>query len=114
MTMRFKNLLNVIVFSLFIVLMMPLHSSAMRAGGATTTIALPTDSATDSQVAAKIINRVNEIQSMDKSNLSPDEKRVLRKELTGLKKQAEGLDKKVYLSVGAIIIVILLLILILR
>lgn len=111
--MRIKNLLRIIVFSFFIVIAMPSRSSAMRAG-ATTATALPSDSAADSKVAAQIITRVNEIQAMDKSNLTPDEKKSLRKELMGLKKQASGLDSKVYLSVGAIIIIILLLILILR
>jgi len=112
--MPIKNLLKIIAFSFFIVLLMPSSSSAMSGSSMTTSIASPSDSASDSKVAAQIIQRVNEIQSMDKSNLSPDEKKALRKELTGLKKQAEGLDSKVYLSVGAIIIIILLLILILR
>jgi len=112
--MFIKNLFKLIVLSLFIVLAMPLRSSAMGAGVTTTTIASPSDSATDSKVAAQIISRVNEIQAMDKTNLTAGEKKALRKELMGLKKQADGLDSKVYLSVGAIIIIILLLILILR
>ena len=112
--MRMNIFLKIIAFSFFIVLMMPLHASAMRGGLATTTIVSPGDSVADSKVAAQIIQRVNEIQAMDKSNLTPDEKKALRKELMGLKKQATGLDSKVYLSVGAIIIIILLLILILR
>jgi len=112
--MLIKNLFKVIAFSLFILLVMPQRSSAMKAGATTTTFASPSDSASDAKVAAQIISRVNEIQAMDKTNLSADEKKALRKELNGLKKQAEGLDSKVYLSVGAIIIIILLLILILR
>ena len=112
--MRIKNLITIIAFSLFIVLMMPLRSAAMSTSAATTTALSPSDSATDSKIAVNIIQRVNEIQAMDKSNLTSDEKRALRKELMGLKKQADGLDKKVYLSIGAIIIIILLLILILR
>jgi len=45
--------------------------------------------------------------------LSDNSKSELRKELKQMKKQAGGLDKRVYLSIGAIIIIILLLILIL-
>lgn len=61
----------------------------------------------------RIVNRVEEIRKMDKSNLTRAEKKALRKELREMKEQARGLDQKVYLSVGAIIIIVLLLIIIL-
>lgn len=61
----------------------------------------------------RLVNRVEEIRSMDKSNLTREEKRALRKELKEMKEQARVLQQGVYLSVGAIIIIILLLILIL-
>ena len=61
----------------------------------------------------KIVNRVEEIRKMDKSNLTRVEKRELRKELKEMKDKARALSGGVYLSVGAIIIIILLLILIL-
>jgi Flp pilus assembly protein TadB len=61
----------------------------------------------------RITERVEEIRSMDKSDLSRAEKKELRKELRELKKQSKALGGGVYLSVGAIIIIILLLILIL-
>ncbi len=57
--------------------------------------------------------RVLEIKEMDKSSLSRQEKKELRKELLEMKKEAKVLSNGVYLSVGAIIIIILLLILIL-
>ncbi len=61
----------------------------------------------------RIVSRVDEIKSMDKSDLSRSEKKELRKELKELKSQARAVGGGVYLSVGAIIIIILLLILIL-
>jgi DNA gyrase/topoisomerase IV subunit A len=61
----------------------------------------------------KLVNRVEEIRNMDKSNLTRTEKKALRKELKEMKEQARVLQQGVYLSVGAIIIIILLLILIL-
>lgn len=73
----------------------------------------PSDSAKDAAIYSHIVSRVNEIQSMDKTNLSDNSRSELRKELKQMKKQAGGLDKRVYLSIGAIIIIILLLILIL-
>ena len=61
----------------------------------------------------KIVNRVEEIRNMDKSNLTRTEKKALRKELREMKDKARAMSGGVYLSVGAIIIIILLLILIL-
>ncbi len=61
----------------------------------------------------KIVSRVEEIRKMDKSNLTRDEKKALRKELREMKDKARAMSGGVYLSVGAIIIIILLLILIL-
>lgn len=61
----------------------------------------------------RIVNRVEEIRKMDKSDLTRAEKKELRKELRELKSQANAMKGGVYLSVGAIIIIILVLILIL-
>ncbi len=62
---------------------------------------------------SRIMSRVDEIKSMDKSKLSKEERKELRKELKDMKKKANAIGGGVYLSVGAIIIIILLLILIL-
>ena len=59
--------------------------------------------------------RVTEIKNMDKSNLSKEERKELRKELVSMKKEARAVSGGgVYLSVGAIIIIILILILVIR
>ena len=63
--------------------------------------------------AAKLINRLEEIKAMDRSNMTRSEKRALRKEVRGIEKELKTTGGGVYLSVGAIIIIILLLILIL-
>ncbi|HTG65885.1 MAG TPA: hypothetical protein VL859_05880 [Flavobacterium sp.] len=58
-----------------------------------------------------MLNRLNEIKAMDKSNLSSAEKKELRTEVKTIKKNLKSSGHGVYLSVGAIIIIILLLIL---
>ena len=66
------------------------------------------------QARLKIIeNRVLEIKNMDKSSLTRQEKKDVRKELLEMKKEAKAVGGGVYLSVGAVIIIILLLILLL-
>jgi hypothetical protein len=111
--MKIKNLVK--IFSLALLMTFSFNFQSHAASATTIAVAGPGDEkAKNDELAAHIINRVNEIDRMDKSNLSPSEKKELRNELKGLKKQADGLDKRVYLSIGAIIIIILLLILILR
>lgn len=57
--------------------------------------------------------RVSEIKEMDKSGLSKAERKAVRKELKEMRKESKEMKGGVYLSVGAIIIIILVLILIL-
>ncbi len=89
-------------------------------GISTNTVSAATKKETKTELTAeqkiqyeRLVNRVEEIRSMDKSNLNRAEKRALRKELKEMKAAANGLNQGVYLSVGAIIIIILVLILIL-
>lgn len=61
----------------------------------------------------EIKERVDEIKTMDKSQLTRTERKELRKELRGYRHEARAMGGGIYLSVGAIIIIILVLILIL-
>ncbi|WP_228779962.1 hypothetical protein [Aquiflexum lacus] len=58
-------------------------------------------------------NRLEEIKKMDKSSLTKAERIELRKELRETKKEITRNNGGVYLSVGALILVIVLLILLL-
>jgi len=61
-----------------------------------------------------IIKRVEEIRAMDKSKLNRTERKELKKELRSLNKEARVHSRGgIYLSVGAILVIILVLILIL-
>ncbi|WP_373496199.1 hypothetical protein [Aquiflexum sp.] len=60
-----------------------------------------------------LIDRVEEIKEMDKSTLTKAEKKDLRNELRETKKEITRNNGGVYLSVGALILVIVLLILLL-
>jgi len=56
-------------------------------------------------------SRVEEIKSMDFSEMSKEDRKEVRDELRGIKKEAKAMGEGVYLSVGAIIIILLILIL---
>ena len=71
---------------------------------------------TTKEVPAEVkvmLNRLDEIKAMDKSNMTSVEKKELRKEVRTIKKELKSSGNGVYLSVGAIIIIILLLIILL-
>jgi hypothetical protein len=63
--------------------------------------------------AEVLVNRLNEIKEMDKSEMTRAEKKELRKEVKAIKSELKSTGNGVYLSIGAIIIIILLLILLL-
>ncbi len=63
--------------------------------------------------AQQILNRLIEIRDMDKTNLTASEKKELRKEIKQLKKEAPKRKNGLYISLGALIVVGLLLILLL-
>jgi ribosomal protein S6 len=68
---------------------------------------------TENPRAQQLIQRLEEINALDKSEMSRLEKKGLRKEVKEIKKEMKVISGGVYLSVGAIIIIILLLILLL-
>lgn len=63
--------------------------------------------------AARLKNRLDEIKILDKTLLSKVEKKELRREVREIKKELAAVSGGVYLSIGAIILIALLLILLL-
>lgn len=59
----------------------------------------------------ELTNRLIQIRDMDKSNLTVSEKKELRKEVKEIKKEKRR--SGIYLSIGAVIIIVLLLIILL-
>jgi predicted PurR-regulated permease PerM len=107
--MRAKNIFRIAAFVIFIAFALP----------ASSTIIVPVTSKTSSPPntenprAQQLIQRLEEINGMNKSEMTRLEKKGLRKEVKEIKKEMKVISGGVYLSVGAIIIIILLLILLL-
>jgi predicted GTPase len=71
---------------------------------------------TDPVIATRITeleNRLHEIETIDRTALSKEERKALRHEVKEIKKELQGISGGVYLSIGAIILIALLLILLL-
>jgi hypothetical protein len=64
----------------------------------------------ESAELAAITNRVTEINAMDRSTMSPSEKREIRKELRALKKEATQHSGGVFISTGVLVLIIVLII----
>ena len=60
-----------------------------------------------------LISRLDEIKAMDKTNMSSADKKLLRKEVKSIRKTLRYEHGGIYLSLGAIIIIVLLLIILL-
>ena len=67
----------------------------------------------ESPEAKALLLRLDEINTMDKSNMKFHEKKELRVEVRSIKEQLKTLDGGIYLSIGAIIIILLLVIILL-
>ncbi len=59
----------------------------------------------------KLVDRVEEIREMDKSEMTSKEKRVLRKEVKEIKKNVKKHDGTIYIGGSTLLIIILLIIL---
>lgn len=73
----------------------------------------PTETKEVQAEVAKLETRLETIRAMDKSTLDRSEKRVLRKEVRAIKSELKDKRHGVYVSVGAFIIIILLLVILL-
>lgn len=74
---------------------------------------VPINMEAEAAKAKVMLSRLDEINAIDKSTLNSAEKRQLRKEVKALKSNLNELGGGVYISVGAILLVIILLILLL-
>jgi hypothetical protein len=106
--MTAKKILRITSVVMFMAIALPASSS----------ITLPNSSGnsspkTEDPRAQQLIQRLEEIRDMNKSELTRSEKKSLRKEVKQTRKEMKTVSGGVYLSVGAVIIIILLLILLL-
>ena len=70
-----------------------------------------TEKAGNSSVAAKVLmDRLHEIQALTKKDLSNSERSSLKKEVRGIKEELKTMDGGIYISAGALILILILII----
>jgi hypothetical protein len=94
---------------LLLLVLLAVAAPSVSVASTTTPIAM---SSPEEQVA-RLQNRLDEINAMDKKSLTREQKKALRVEVRTIKKEMAAVSGGVYLSIGAIIIIALLLILLL-
>jgi hypothetical protein len=99
--MKTKNLVR----TLMLLAMFAVASPAIQAAPTTDPVE------TTEQHASRLQNRLEEIHAMDMKKLSREEKKALRGEVKAIKKELKVISGGVYLSVGAILLIVLLIIL---
>lgn len=105
-----KKLMLHIMTALFLLSFTPTQLSAVSKTAATS---IPISNPGQSAQVEALLTRLDEIKTIDKSELTGSEKKALRKEVRGIKHELKEQGQGVYLSVGALLIVVLLLILLL-
>ncbi len=103
-----KNLFKTTLLLTLMAITLPATSHAMS-----TTVTNGNTTKTEAEHSQKLINRLEEIKSMDLKSLTRKERKELKHEVKSIQRELHTNSSGVYISVGAIIIILLLLILIL-
>ena len=77
-----------------------------------TAAVVKTENKLSTEEVARLTKRVEEIRSMDKSEMTVAEKREMRKELRGIKENVRKNGEVIYISGGTLLIIILIILLV--
>ena len=84
----------------------------LKADSENSAAVVKTENKLSTEEVTRLTKRVEEIRSMDKSELTSVEKRELRKEVKGIKENVRKNGEVIYISGGTILLIILIIILI--
>ena len=101
-----------LVFYTMTICLLFTFSPDVKAVNSTPKSALVAERPTESEKVQAMMDRLQEIKAMDRNLLTSNQRKDLRKEVREIKQEMRAVTG-VYLSIGALIIIILLLILIL-
>ncbi|MCF8451512.1 MAG: hypothetical protein K9G49_16690 [Taibaiella sp.] len=99
---------KIIVFSMMACLSLTFIPAQSFAAPATSISAT-----TESAAASTLVSRLHEIKAMEISSMSTTQKKGLRKEVRSIQKQLSDIGGGVYISAGAVILILILLIILL-
>lgn len=113
-TAKMKKLFFYSIAALLLLAFSPMQLKAAMESCSTTEVTDVASEVTSSDAVYSLLARLDEIKALDKSVMSPSEKKELRKEVRTIKKELKELGAGGYIiTVAAAIIIVLLLILLL-
>jgi len=77
-----------------------------------TAAVVKTENKLSAEEVARLTKRVEEIRSMDKSEMTIAEKREMRKELKGIKENVRKNGEVIYISGGTLLLIIIIILLV--
>jgi hypothetical protein len=110
---KFKCMKKLTLSLMTVLMLLSFIPTQASAGTNPEKITLANPNSAEAKEANVLISRLYEIKAMDMSKMNSAEKKGLRKEVKSIKSELKTLNGGVYLSVGAIIVILLILILIL-
>lgn len=105
-----KKLIRGVILCVFVLFIKPSASTAQRPEEFRQE---NLESPSCSQKAEDLFCRIDDIEAMDKSNMSREEKKALRTEVKSIQKELQEMGSGVYISAGALIVILILLIILL-
>lgn len=87
-------------------------NTALKSASENPAAVVKTENKLSTDDVARLTKRVEEIRSMDKSELTVTEKRELRKEVRGIKENVRKNGEVIYISGGTLLLIILIIVLI--
>jgi hypothetical protein len=103
-----KKFIICIMIALMSLAILPVQTNAAVPAKPSTETTAPKP---ESAEVKSLESRLNEIKAMDKSKLKASEKKKLRKEVKSIRHRLNDLSSGFYVSAGALIVIVLLLIL---
>jgi hypothetical protein len=91
---------------------LPVQSFAATKEDPTSLVVTKAPEPLESAEAKALITRLDEIKELDKSKLNATEKKDLRKEVRSIKRELKDINGGVYISAGALIVILIILIII--
>ena len=103
--MKQGKIVKLITASLFVLFTLPASASAITSDSSIVT--------TNEIRVQQMSDRLQDIKAIDKSSLTKSGKKALRTEVVEIKKEMKAVSGGVYISVGALILILILLIILL-
>ena len=105
--MKLRNPVNFVLFLLLLTTVLPVQAAYVAAAKTPVHAPVVPENGREQQ----LLSRLENIKKMDRSEMTKLERKAIRKEVVSIRKELKKISGGIYLSVGAVIIIVLLILL---